>query len=108
MSDQVLTSTLYDIEKRGWRTKSWVTRSGSTYGGNRFNRHTLAYLLSNPIYVGKVRLKGELHKGEHAPIIPTRIWCEANALLRRNPRGGISQTQPRKAILRGLLYCEAC
>jgi site-specific DNA recombinase len=53
-----LIETLYAIEQRGWRTKSWITRSGTPYGGNPFTRYTLAYLLSNPIYLGQVRPGG--------------------------------------------------
>ena len=104
-----LIETLEEIDKRGWKTKSWTTRDGTLYGGNPFNRHTLEYLLSNPIHIGKVRLKGELHAGEHPAIVDTGVWQRANALLaesRHAKRSGVGK--PQEAILRGLLFCEAC
>jgi site-specific DNA recombinase len=39
-----LVKTLYEIERRGWKTKSWITRAGTASGGKHFTRHTLAFV----------------------------------------------------------------
>ena len=69
----------------------------------------LAFLLSNPIYMGKVRLKGELHEGEHAAIVDPKVWKRTATLLAANievkPRGA---GKPQQALLRDLLFCQAC
>jgi site-specific DNA recombinase len=104
-----LIETVDEVDQKGWRTKSWITRDGSTYGGSRFNRHTLAYLLSNPIYIGQVRLKEELHQGEHPAIVDPKVWRRSGELLavgRQGKPAGAGKPQP--ALLRGLLFCQAC
>jgi len=104
-----LIETLNEIDQKGWRTKAWTTRQGLRHGGSRFNRHTLAYLLSNPLYMGKVRLKGELHNGEHVAIIDPKVWKRAAALLAANAEVKPQRAGKRQeAILRDLLYCETC
>ena len=104
-----LIEALDEVDRKGWRTKSWTTRAGGICGGSRFNRHTLAYLLSNPLYIGKVRLKGELHPGEHPAIIDPKVWKRTAALLAAGteikPAGA---GKPQQALLRDLLFCEAC
>src|SRR5258708_4712105 len=77
-----LIKTLYEVERKGWHAKSWITRRGTSYGGRSFNRHTLEYLLANPIYVRKVRLQGGLHQGEHPAILQEKLWPPANPFLR--------------------------
>lgn len=104
-----LVETLYEIDRRGWKTKSWVTRRGTTHLGKPFTRHTLEYLLWNPIYLGKVRLKGELHAGEQAAIVDSKLWRKVNRLLKAHQMARESQPrQPQNALLRGLLFCEPC
>ena len=104
-----LIKTLYEIERKGWKAKSWITRRGTSYGGRRFTRHTLEYLLTNPLYVGKVRLKGGLHEGEHAAIVDEKLWARAAAILQETERSMSARTnQPQNAMLRGLLFCESC
>ena len=103
-----LIETLETVDGKGWRTKSWITRKGGTYGGSRFNCHTLAYLLSNPIYIGKVRLKGELHEGEHPAIVDLEVWQRTAELLASGSRPKPAERNAQQAILRGLLFCQAC
>jgi len=104
-----LIKTLYEVERRGWKTKSWVTRAGTRYGGRRFTRHTLEFLLSNPLYIGRVRLKGELHPGEHPAIVDVELWNKVDNLLKTHARSKPEAARvPQDAILRGLLFCEPC
>jgi site-specific DNA recombinase len=104
-----LIETLAEMRRRGIGTKSWTTRKGSIHAGKPFTRHTLEYLLSNEIYIGKVRLKGELHHGEHPPIIDAPLWREVQKRLTAGKRSQRDQPgQPHDAVLRGLLFCEAC
>jgi site-specific DNA recombinase len=109
LKERTLLGTLYEVDRRGWKSKAWVTRTGKTYGGRRFTRHTLEFLLANPIYIGKVRLKGELHPGEHATIVDVALWTKVNKLLAEGHRAiSSAPAGPLEAILRGLLFCGAC
>jgi site-specific DNA recombinase len=104
-----LIETLSEMRRLGIGTKSWTTRKGSVHAGKPFTRHTLEYMLSNEIYIGKVRLKGELHHREHPPIIDAPLWGEVQKRLKAGKRSKPDQPgQPQDALLRGLLFCEAC
>ena len=109
LKERSLLGTLYEVDSHGWKSKAWVTRTGKIYGGKSFTRHTLEFLLSNPLYIGKVRLKGELHPGEHTAIVDLPLWTKVNKLLAEGRRrASSSPSGPLEAILRGLLFCGAC
>ncbi len=55
-----------------------------------FCRGYLYYLLSNPIYVGKIRHRDQLYEGQHEPIVEPEISYKAQALL-------ASQAPPRRS-----------
>jgi site-specific DNA recombinase len=106
---KTLIATLDEINARGWKGKSWVTKDAVQRRGHSFNRHTLKSLLSNPLYVGKVRLKDELHDGEHPALIGAALWDKVTAALEANSRkAGAQRRTPLTAMLRGLLFCAAC
>ncbi|QDZ00575.1 recombinase family protein [Nitratireductor mangrovi] len=46
-----------------------------------FCRGNLYHLLSNPIYVGKIRHRDQLHDGQHEPIVEPDVFAETQALL---------------------------
>ena len=49
-----------EIDRRGWRTKQWVTKKGVTHGGKRFTKGRLFRLLTNPIYIGKIDFEKQI------------------------------------------------
>ena len=68
-----------ELEAQGIRTKSHVSADGSKRGGIPFVRGPLYHLLSNPIYIGKVKHRGLLHQGQHEPIIDQPLWDAVQA-----------------------------
>ena len=59
--------------------------------------------------MGKIKYKDEVHDGEHEAIVDHDIWQQVQSLLQRNRHSGGSSARNRfGAILKGLLYCEAC
>jgi len=58
-----------ELERRGWRMKTWTTREGRQVGGAAFTKTKLHSLLTNVVYTGRVHYDGELYDGEHARII---------------------------------------
>jgi len=77
-----------DLDRRGWRTKQWVTRRGETQGGRPFTKSGLYRLLTNPIYTGDVRFKGQVYDGEQEAIVKPDTWESVQKTLRRNGRSG--------------------
>ncbi len=54
------------LNKRGWRTKQWLTKRGITRGGREYDKANLYQLLTNVVYIGRVRYKDEIHDGDLA------------------------------------------
>ncbi|MCS6851711.1 MAG: recombinase family protein, partial [Gemmataceae bacterium] len=98
-----------ELARRGWQTKLWRTKKGSTQGGRPFDKGSLYALLTNPVYLGKVRHKGEVYPGEHEPIVDAALFEKVQALLHHNGRsGGVMVRNRHGALLKGLLFCKAC
>jgi site-specific DNA recombinase len=98
-----------EMDRRGWRTKEWVTRRGVMEGGKPFTKGRLFRLLTNPIYVGKIDFKNETYEGEHDAIVNASIWEETQRILQRNSlNGGVEVRSTYSALLQGLLRCASC
>ncbi len=65
-----------------------VVGTGRTTGGGLISRGHLYWILSNPIYVGRLRHKGQIHDGLHAAIVDQETWDRVQRRLEQ-------QTQPR-------------
>jgi site-specific DNA recombinase len=108
LEHQALLPVVRELERRGWRTKAWVTRKGRKLGGQSFVKTNLHKLLTNVTYAGKLRYKTELHNGEHAAIVDPRKWQKVQELLKRHRHKGSAERNGSTAILKGVLYCRPC
>jgi site-specific DNA recombinase len=100
---------LGEIERRGWRTKAFATKKGRIAGNGPFNKTTLHALLTNPIYRGVVRHRGEIYPGEHERIIGDLIWDQVQKRLTRDDRRGRHYiSDPCGALLKGIVHCASC
>ncbi len=59
----------YEIERRGWHLKSWARKTGQFRTGGPFALNSLRRLLTNVLYTGAIRHKGQPCPGEHAAIL---------------------------------------
>jgi len=105
---QGLLPVVRELERRGWRTKTWVTRKGRKLGGQPFVKSNLHKLLTNATYAGKLRYKKELHNGEHPAIVDPAQWQKVQELLQRHRHRGSTERNESGAILKGLLSCRPC
>ncbi len=106
---QSLIQTVRELQLRGWTTKRWTTRKGPECGGRPFDKTVLFRLLTNVVYLGKVRYKDEIHAGEHEAIVDEAVWQRVQQMLRSNGRaGGMHIRNKYGALLKGLLHCEPC
>jgi site-specific DNA recombinase len=109
LEQQSLLAVVKELGSRGWRTKRWTTRKGTTRGGRVFDKNSLYQLLTNVVYIGRIRYKDEVHAGEHEAIVDAAVFDEVQTLLQRNGRtGGRGVRNKHSALLRGLLRCAAC
>ncbi len=97
-----------EAEQLGLRSKVRTSPNGRTTGGRLFDRGHVNYLLTNPVYAGKIRHKSKIHNGLHPAIIEPDRWQAVQASLmaqasrcRRNQRDG-----SRVSLLAGKLRDE--
>jgi site-specific DNA recombinase len=101
--------TLAEVERRGWHLKSWTRKTGQFRPGGPFAKNSLQRLLTNILYTGAIRHKGQVYPGEHTAILVPGTWERVQKLI-AHPAGFTSGRSRNKhlALLGGLLYCEAC
>jgi DNA invertase Pin-like site-specific DNA recombinase len=96
-----------ELAAAGVRTKvRWYT-NGRSVGGVAFTRGSLAQLLQNPLFAGKVSHRGELFDGEHDAIIDEGLWEQAQRLFATNRRERLHGARVRSpSLLTGLITDE--
>src|SRR4051794_17424426 len=75
--------TLAEMERQGWQLKSWTRKTGEFRSGGSFDRNSLRRLLTNIVYTGMIRHKGQLYPGEHAAIVVPSMWQGVQTLMRQ-------------------------
>src|ERR1700733_4002438 len=76
------------LDAENVRSPVRIAGTGRAIGGGLLSRGHIYWILSNPIYVGRLRHKGQIHDGLHAAIIDREIWDRVQHQL-------AAQTQPR-------------
>ena len=109
LEHQALRPVVQELERRGWVNKRWVSRKSGPRGGRPFTKPRLYELLTNVLYVGKVKHKNEVHDGEHPAIVDAAVWEQVQVHLQQHGRGGVPMARNHSgALLKGLLHCVAC
>jgi site-specific DNA recombinase len=104
-----LIPALAEINRRGFKMKSWTTGKGRAHLGRPFDRPALVRLLTNVLYIGEVKHKGKVYAGEQPAIIDRKTWTKVNDLVGSRTRGtDATERTPQGAILRGILNCAVC
>jgi site-specific DNA recombinase len=75
-----------DLTRRGIRSKARKLSNGRSIGGGPFGVGALAYLLKNRFYLGEVVYRGEVHRGEHEPILESALFEAVQAKLAAQAR----------------------
>jgi DNA invertase Pin-like site-specific DNA recombinase len=58
-----------------------IDGGGRSTGGGLFSRGHIYKILSNPIYVGRIAHRGQVHEGQHPPIVTQDLWQEVQQSL---------------------------
>ncbi|MBL8582900.1 MAG: recombinase family protein, partial [Rhizobiaceae bacterium] len=92
-------------QAEGWSTRTLRRRDGSEAVTRPFGRGNLYHLLSNPIHIGMIRHRDQLHEGEHDAIITQDTFDQAQTLLAAQaPQRKSSTNAEGTHLLTGLLY----
>lgn len=97
-------------DRHGLKTKRHACASGRQQGGASFSCGRLYHLLSNPVYIGRIRHRDKVHDGLHAAIIDPETWQGVQELLARNAPGASLSGSVRRtgrSPLTGRVFDEA-
>ena len=75
-----------ELEADGFRTPERRHRSGRTSGGTAFSRGKLYVMLTNPLFIGRIRHRDQEHAGLHPPIVDPDLWEAVQQRLAANRR----------------------
>ena len=73
-------------------------------GGGAFGVGALAYLLKNRFYIGEVVYRGEVHRGDHAPILDRALFEAVQAKLAAQAVARRCRLRGSPALLSGRLF----
>lgn len=100
-----------EADRAGLLTKHRLKPDGSPSGGLPFSRGHIHQILTNPIYAGRIRHKGQVYEGLHQAIIEPERWeaiqecLQSGAARTREPRPRKTRkTQPSPLV--GKLFDE--
>lgn len=94
-------------ETAGIRSKARRFANGRRSGGTTLSRGQIHKVLTNPVYVGRIRHKDQIHPGLHEAIITDDLWDAVQARLEeasRRPRGR-PRTNGNRAEAASTLFC---
>jgi site-specific DNA recombinase len=80
------------LDAEGFRLPIRIDGGGRSTGGGPFSRGHIYKILSNPIYVGRIAHKGQVHEGQHPPIV-TQDLCSLLQDYPASPR--VRNVRPR-------------
>lgn len=86
-----------ELNDRGIRTRK----------NNYWTISAVKTVLTNPIYIGKIKWNGELYQGQHEPIISIELWNKAKNVMKQNSHYQ-EKIHPGSFPLSGLLKCPEC
>jgi site-specific DNA recombinase len=91
-----------ELDRRGMRTSG--TQGRRHPGGRPLGVGALAYLLKNRVYVGAVVYRGEVHRGEHEPILDRDLFEAVQAKLAEGVVERKARLRTSPAILTGRIF----
>jgi site-specific DNA recombinase len=96
-----------DLDRRGIRSKPRRLTDGRTIGGSRLGVGALAHLLKNRFYVGEVVYRGEIHRGEHEPILVSALFHDVQRKLAAQAVARRCRLRGSPALLTGRIFDAA-
>lgn len=101
-------------EAAGIRAKARKFKPGQIYGGKPLGHGQIHFILTNPIYAGRIKHKSDVYDGQHAAIINDALWQRVQAKLQTHaakPRIRDAKTQKlrephERSPLAGKLFDE--
>ncbi|WP_341301059.1 recombinase family protein [Lysinibacillus sp. FSL H8-0500] len=99
----------YAIDQWGYRkiASNLNTLGITTKKSNLWSITAVKTILTNPVYIGKMKWRGELRDGKHAPIVDPKLWEKTQEVLKVSSYIQ-EKVHPGSFPLSGLLKCPEC
>ena len=91
------------LDREGVTLPTRIDRTGRRTGGGSISRGHLYKILSNPIYVGRLRHKGVVHEGQQAAIVDPETWSQVQQRLADQTQRSKGSSETSEALLAGKL-----
>jgi DNA invertase Pin-like site-specific DNA recombinase len=94
------------LDAEGFRLPVRLAGAGRSTGGSPLSRGHIYKILSNPIYIGRIGHKGQVHEGQRPPIVCQDMWEQVQQCLRayRGAERAKRRRQASEAPLAGKLF----
>jgi site-specific DNA recombinase len=105
-----ITETTRELNELGYKTKTWISKSGRSYQGMAFSKKAIRHILQNPVYAGKIIHKKNVYDGQHTPIIDPETWRKIQNIF-TNKASDIAKEMTRISqppLLKGIFNCGYC
>lgn len=97
-----------EADRQGLTTKIRPDASQLMRGGRPLSLGHIHYLLSNPLYAGRVPHNGESYEGQHSAIIDSETWDAVQSqLAAQTPDRQVQRRTRSRSPLQGKLFDEA-
>ena len=96
------------LNAEGFRTKSYVTKTGVSRGNKQWNFRKVYDVLIQRMHLGQIVHKGKAYPAEHPAIVSTEQFERVGAILRSNMPSPAAHKAKRFSLLRGMLRCGHC
>ncbi len=98
---------IWELKAQGLAPLDRQLTNGRKIIAANWTRGPLAYLLKNRCYIGEVVYRGEIHKGEHKPIIERALFDAAQEKLCAQAIVRKVANTASSSVLKGLLFDDA-
>ncbi len=82
-----------------------LNREGYRIRSDIFKKATVRRIITNPIYMGKIRHYEKEYEGKHEAIIKEEKWQKAQELIKNQP---YRKARYEEALLKGIIKCKSC
>ena len=97
-----------ELNSLGIKTKDWTAiNTRRHHKPHNWTVSAAHRLLTNPLYVGKIKHYDELYKGEHEAIVDEKRWKEVQDKLSSRGMKGIRHHSSGNPFL-GMIFCGHC
>jgi len=81
------------VDAQGLKTPVRTLISGKVKGGTAFSYGHIHYILTNPVYAGRIRHHANVYPGQHPPLIAPDVWDGIQEQLRSDSAKGRTFTR---------------